>query len=344
MKMLLRIGSLLFLLCPKAWAAIAVDSAAVNGEVNNPVNAIAFTVGTGADRVLVVGTASTGQAQYFPVSTVTFAGASLTLEARAQYTNTVYQDVELWYEVAPPAGLAGTLTVTYPSTVESVVGVMDFSGVDPAVTFGALTAGAASSDALSTEITTLYPSSWLLLGAANYSIHSDKYVEDPNFTLAWGAQSGGTEGLFEFLPTTAPGVYAASTSYTDSVADTVMQQLAELVPLQPTATPTLTPTLTLTAQPTPVAGREFAWPNPFFPDRPPLDHITFALSAGHAAVRLSILDLNLRVRWEGEFPPGSIVSWDGRDQRGASLNSGAYLYLLDEAGRAAIKGSLVLAR
>jgi hypothetical protein len=359
--------------CAPAFAAISVDSAAVSQAGTTATNTLSFTIGAGADRILVVGSVVTSSSAYDAAVSVTWNGLTLSPELQTEYSNNVFQTVELWYLVAPAAGVNADLVATYASANNSVLGAIEYAGVDPLTPFGAAESATASASPLTNTLTTLYADSWLLFNCGNYDC-PDTFTIDANFTDRWGLPSGGTVGIFADRVAGAQASYSGTNTYADTVSDTVIQQLVELVPLQPTpsvtpsftvsATPTLTPSAGPPGTATPTVGASatasaspagpsptpappsgsFVSPNPFFPTRPPLDHVRFNLPAGHAAVQLSILDLNLRLRWQGSFAGASTVEWDGHDQQGSLLPSGAYLYLLAEDGQAARKGSLVLAR
>ncbi len=158
-------------------------------------------------------------------------------------------------------------------------------------------------------------------------------------------------------PTPSP---SASPSPSRTASPTVSASPSVTVSVSPSATPSPPPSATLSPSPsvTPSATRSpstgfgapsgrpggFVSPNPFFPGRPPLDRARFQLEAGHAAGRLSILDLGFRELRRVDFGPAAEVAWDGKDDGGVEQASGTYLWLIEEAGAARRKGTVTLAR
>lgn len=115
----------------------------------------------------------------------------------------------------------------------------------------------------------------------------------------------------------------------------------------PTGTFTITPTPTATPSPTwtpapcgypgatctpsPTPGH-FVWPDPFTPQLPTDHSAHFNLPPGHGAGQVVIADLRRRKIRSFDFSPGQDVQWDGRDDGGAIVSSGLYLYLLESDG------------
>lgn len=79
-----------------------------------------FNVGTGSDRVLVVGV----EANTASVSSITFGGVSLT-KAVSSFTN---NDAELWY-LKNPSSTPANIVVTLSAPAQVVVGAYSFFGV-----------------------------------------------------------------------------------------------------------------------------------------------------------------------------------------------------------------------
>lgn len=92
------------------------------------------TVGTGANRLLVVGVAIRNAGK--TVTGVSYAGRPLTfLQARNNHDGAVR--VEQWYLVAPPSG-TGTVSVTLSGSVKVVGGALSMTGTDQVSPFRGL--------------------------------------------------------------------------------------------------------------------------------------------------------------------------------------------------------------
>jgi hypothetical protein len=92
------------------------------------------TVGTGANRLLVVGVAIRNANNV--VSAVSYAGKALTfLQARNNHDAAVR--VEQWYLIAPPSG-SGNVTVTLSGSAKVVGGAVSFTGANQVAPFRGL--------------------------------------------------------------------------------------------------------------------------------------------------------------------------------------------------------------
>ncbi len=74
------------------------------------------------------------------------------------------------------------------------------------------------------------------------------------------------------------------------------------------------------------------WPNPFTPTLPPNDRTHFLLTSSHGSGSLLLADLKRRKVRQIDFQAGADVQWDGKDENGAIVSSGVYLYLLEADG------------
>jgi len=132
-----------------------------------------FNVGTGNNRLLVVGISSNNQY----ASSVTFGGMPLSQATTSFYNN----DAELWYLVNPSG--TGDITVTFAGPTATVVGAYSFSGVnqaDPIPTVSSSYNTAAGSPSVS--VTTQYPNS-LVLDLP--SIYGGVTLGSPSCTQEW---------------------------------------------------------------------------------------------------------------------------------------------------------------
>src|SRR2546425_1016896 len=111
------------MLTTAAVPGIAVDNlatSAVSTDSSGLVT-ISFTVGTGANRLLIVG----GTVDNFAITGVTYGGTALT-QAGAE---TQKPTGSIWYLVNPPSGTASVVVTSSPSK-GAIIGVISFTGVD----------------------------------------------------------------------------------------------------------------------------------------------------------------------------------------------------------------------
>jgi uncharacterized repeat protein (TIGR01451 family) len=107
------------------------------------------TVGTGANRILLVGVSIRTATR--TVSSITYAGVNLT---RLGFRNSAGNRVrmEMWYLLSPPQATANVI-VTLSASAAVVGGAVSFFGVDPTVPFGTFTSATATSATASTSVT-----------------------------------------------------------------------------------------------------------------------------------------------------------------------------------------------
>jgi hypothetical protein len=98
-----------------------------------------------------------------------------------------------------------------------------------------------------------------------------------------------------------------------------------------TATHTLTPTVTIT--PTPVASPNLPGPNPFTPNLPTNNFVSFNLPLDHGSGQLMIFDLRRFPVRNISFNLGATVGWDGKNDSGQVVQGGVYIYLLSVNGK-----------
>ena len=147
-----------------------------------------FNVGTGSDRVLVVGV----EANTASVSSITFGGVSLT-KAVSSFTN---NDAELWY-LKNPSSTPANIVVTLSAPAQVVVGAYSFFGIsqtNPVPTTATNHNTVASSPTIS--ITTAYSNSWVIDSTA---INGGATLSSPTCTQRWdinvpNALNGGITG------------------------------------------------------------------------------------------------------------------------------------------------------
>src|SRR5947209_4350816 len=164
-----------------------------------------FNVGTGSNRVLVVGV----EANNNYVNSITFGGVQLT-KAVSSFTN---NDAEFWY-LKNPSGTANIVaTMSGPTAV--VVGAYSFSGVDqtnPIPTTATNHNTASSSPTIS--ITTANANSWVV---DSPSIYGGKTLGSPTCTQQWdiniaSAITGASSSTVQVLPGSVTCSWTASPS------------------------------------------------------------------------------------------------------------------------------------
>ena len=111
------------ILTTAAVLGIAIDNlatSAVSTDSSGLVT-ISFTVGTGANRLLIVG----GTVDNFVITGVTYGGTALTQAV----ADTQKPTGSIWYLVNPPSGTASVVVSSSPSK-GAIIGVISFTGVD----------------------------------------------------------------------------------------------------------------------------------------------------------------------------------------------------------------------
>ena len=117
-----------------AFAAIAVDNtSSAHGDVSSLT--WAHTVGSGADRILIVGVSIDDSGT--TISSVTYGGTTLLLVGQRAGTQT---RAAIYRLIAPSVGTSNVV-VTLSSTDGVVGGAVSFTGVDQTTPSGALRAG-----------------------------------------------------------------------------------------------------------------------------------------------------------------------------------------------------------
>ena len=138
-----------------------------------------FDVGTGSDRLLVVGVSANNN----NVLSIAFGGVQLT-RAVSSFNN---NDAEFWNLVNPTG--TGDIVVTFAGPTAAVVGAYSFSGVSqssPIPTAATNSNTAAGSPSVS--ISTQYPNSWVL---DLPSIYGGVTLGSPSCTQQWDANMPG---------------------------------------------------------------------------------------------------------------------------------------------------------
>lgn len=193
-----------------------------------------FNVGTGSDRVLVVGV----EANTASVSSITFGGVSLT-KAVSSFTN---NDAELWY-LKNPSSTPANIVVTLSAPAQVVVGAYSFFGVsqtNPVPTTATNHNTIANSPTIS--ITTAYSNSWVLDSTA---INGGATLSSPTCTQRWNinvpnALNGGITGASSSTIKASAGSVTCSWTASrsdlwDDVAIEVKASAVSSAPTNPTS-------------------------------------------------------------------------------------------------------------
>jgi hypothetical protein len=122
-------------------AQITFDAAASSSGSDNSTLSWSHTVGSGSNRLLVVGLSELiGHPPYLSATSVTYAGQPLTRQVLNGGNRPIS---EIWTLLSPPSGTA-TVVVTHPSTPPMVGGSVSFAGVDQTTPIRASTQARAS--------------------------------------------------------------------------------------------------------------------------------------------------------------------------------------------------------
>ncbi len=113
---------------------------------NGPTLSVSHTIGSGANRILVVGVASERE----PVLSATYAGQSLT-KIGSQDDPANESRAELWYLLNPPVGTANVV-VTLSNNRETVIGATSWTGVNQTTPLGTLSTANGNSGTASVNV------------------------------------------------------------------------------------------------------------------------------------------------------------------------------------------------
>jgi len=130
-------------------AAIALDSVSTASGSTVSTLTWSHTVGSGSNRVLMVGTSLRDGNK--TVTTVTYGGTPLTRRGFQNGAGNANR-VEIWSLIAPSSGTANVV-VSLSGTIDVVGGAISFSGVDQATPFGTFVSAQGTSTAPSVTAT-----------------------------------------------------------------------------------------------------------------------------------------------------------------------------------------------
>ena len=259
---------ILFVYSPSpASAAIAVDVAGTGSGTGTTVDITGPNVGSGSNRVLLVGIAQGNSAATLTSVTWDQGGTNQAMTRISSVSNASDTRVELWRLVAPTSG-AKTLRIVSPSSVGMAVGIVSYTGVDQTTPEDTPPTGTTGAPGSTPSITVTSATSDLVIDAASTKEDSTANTAGTNQTeraqlyaplderIMMSEEAGAASvpmtwtGTFEEWAQVAASLNPASESPTNTPT--------------PTSTPTNTPTPTPTSPPTHTNSNFSlsAWVNP----------------------------------------------------------------------------------
>jgi hypothetical protein len=190
-------GALLAITTMSAPAAISFDAASSQSAGAGASIAWSHTVGSGNDRMLVVGVASeSGGSTNSLVTGVTYGAQSLTQvpgSRAVEFSSSTYNATELWYLPAPAVGTA-TITINFsPNLVNGAeCGAVSLFGVQQAAPEAvAILNAAGSGGTYSLAITTLTNGAWVMDVVNNGTGGATDFVPGASQTERWDRNASG---------------------------------------------------------------------------------------------------------------------------------------------------------
>lgn len=205
------------------------------------------TVGSGSDRLLLVGISMSQNSGATTVSTVTFNGQSLTRVASATDAGNIR--AELWRLVAPPITTANVV-VSLSANERPICGATSWTGVDQTTPLGTAATASGTTSGSGTNQPSVDVSS-----ASNEVVHDVLAVDATNAvavgagqTQVWSQSSSGSVTTVRGAASTEPGAATTTMSWSGVPNSTGWAIVG--APIRPvTGTPTATPTATATGTP-----------------------------------------------------------------------------------------------
>lgn len=209
--------------------AIAPVSAADLGNNGGTTNSltVAYTVGVGSNRLLVVGFAGdvATMAGFDDITSVTYNGVSMTLAIKQTATNQALDRFSYFYYLLNPASGSNNVVINCTNNHFLLAGAADYSGVaqsgqpDNTVT----NQNGAIASSLTTSLTTGADNCWVILVAEGYDANNAPGAGTGSTRRTFDAAFG-TYGIFDnnadvhpagsnSMTTTYPGQIAAGISH-----------------------------------------------------------------------------------------------------------------------------------
>ncbi|MBI4848420.1 MAG: Ig-like domain-containing protein, partial [Nitrospirae bacterium] len=194
------------------FAAIAVDGTATNSSSTTSTVSWSHTVGTGSNRLLVVGVSFDARNSN-TVSSVTYGGTALT-NLRAEGTGANFARTEIWYLTAPASG-SNTITVTIGGTATdklNMAGAVSYTGVDQTTPFSS-NRGAAGTTASAPSVSISSATGNLIFDIFATYRPTTTPSQGAGQTLYWKNTTQGTTGVNGGMSSKA-GTSATTMSWT----------------------------------------------------------------------------------------------------------------------------------
>jgi uncharacterized repeat protein (TIGR01451 family) len=192
-----------------AFSAISVDSAS-NAPSSGGASTLSWphTVGSGQNRVLIVGTSNRDGNK--TVTSVTYGVSSLT---RIGYQNGPGNTarMELWYLLAPASGTAD-IVVTWNGSNAVAAGAVSFTGVDQATPLGAFASAQGNTSSASVAVSSATGDVVIDTIAATGDAVS--LTAGGSQTVQWNVGSGTAGGDVRAAGSTKPGASSVTMSWT----------------------------------------------------------------------------------------------------------------------------------
>ena len=203
------------------------------------------TIGSGSNRLLVVGVSIEHSASGPTVTSITYNGQGLTKIDSRGITNDYYGRAELWYSLEANLPSAGTYTIVVntPSTPEELIaGAISLNGVTQQAPEAKAESSADYVDTISSSITTLTDGAWLV-----DAVHSGmEYGYTPNSGQTERYDRAGGANTSRLASSTKEVAVAGSTTmgWTQSGANRQAQEVAAFAPA-PASSPLVPLAITL---------------------------------------------------------------------------------------------------
>jgi hypothetical protein len=182
-----------FMAAPAAVAAVSFDASSHVNAYYPAGDTISWshTVGSGSNRILIVGVSLRRSGSSEIVSNVKFGSQSLTYKGRGESTDPSKKYVaELWYLIAPSPGTA-QIKVTFSGAVNSTVGgACSFTGVDQSTPLGTF-ASAGGSGSENPLVTVSSAAGELVIDVLSIKGKNNNAITaDPGQTKRWSDSTG----------------------------------------------------------------------------------------------------------------------------------------------------------
>ncbi len=216
---------------------------------------VAHTTGACANRLMLVGVSWNSGSNARTISSIIFTPESGPPVGLTEVVGHVYsanpRNAAIWALLDPPAGQDGTITVNFSDSVSNgiVVGVANFSGVDPSTPFGPTNVADASSNAPSVVLSGL-DGDELVFDTVFYGGTDPvpALTADPSQTVLWTDNTSNTRGTASIEQAAGNSVTMSWSTGTSSVW-VIVAVAINPVSTDPTITISGTPLIAFSSQP-----------------------------------------------------------------------------------------------